>query len=267
MWFKPKSEIQKTVTELNYETDQNGIVNRMLRENGAWNSHLENTKNAIMQSAEGKTGTCVVLGSGWLLDVPLKELAEQFSKVYLVDIVHPAYVKSKVQKFENVTLIIADITSGLANFVRQTNKLTAAVLAETVKLQFSPSATNFFNNTLQIDVPDFVISVNLLNQLDILLIEYLAEQFEYKNQDFKQLRQSIQTAHLNLLPVSKTCLITDFYKNEYNLQNNDFLNKESLIFCNLPFNQAKSTWSWNFDSTGTYTKNKKIVFEVAWYNL
>jgi len=267
MWFKSKSEIQKTVAELNYKTDQNGIVNRMLRENGAWNLHLENTKQAILQFSEEKKGTCVVLGSGWLLDVPLNELSEQFSKVYLVDIVHPAHSKTKVQKYSNVELIVADITCGLAGFVHSNKINSVAELCEIVEKQFSPTPNEFFSNVLKIDFPDFVVSVNLLNQLDILITEYLIEQYTFKNEELTMLRKSIQAAHLALLPAESSCLITDFYKREYNLQSDEFLQKENLIFANLAYNNAESTWLWNFDSTGTYAENKKIIFEVASFRM
>lgn len=50
-----------------FKTDQEGIINRYLREEGGWNTHLEKTKNFILQAAITKQkGIAIVLGK-WLV--------------------------------------------------------------------------------------------------------------------------------------------------------------------------------------------------------
>ena len=56
-----------------------------------WQDHLIQCRTVIAAQAQ-KTkgeGVAVVLGSGALLDVPLRELSRQFGAVYLLDLFHP----------------------------------------------------------------------------------------------------------------------------------------------------------------------------------
>ena len=98
--FSLQSKQRKLLRKLGFFLDSEGILNRYYREKGAWDSHLENTKKAILQSAESKgKNIAVVLGSGWLLDVPLAELAEMFGKVYLVIL----FIQSKLNiRYQNL---------------------------------------------------------------------------------------------------------------------------------------------------------------------
>ena len=75
---------------MGYLSDQKGIMNRYLNQQGGWDSHLDNSKRFIERSAFLKNKRSVaVLGSGWLLDVPIDYIAQEFGEVYLVDIAHP----------------------------------------------------------------------------------------------------------------------------------------------------------------------------------
>ena len=103
---------------MGYLRDQQGIMTRYLREAPQWKEHLDRSR-AFIQSTfpagghEGvKKGTLVVLGSGWLLDVPLDHLLNIFSKVYLVDIYHPPQIRKKMENRDNVILLEADISGG-----------------------------------------------------------------------------------------------------------------------------------------------------------
>ena len=78
----------------------------------AWASHQRATRNFIMKAAElcEHQRIVVVLGSGLLLEVPLKALAEKFERVYLVDIFHMPQVRREARKHFNVKLLTGDIT-------------------------------------------------------------------------------------------------------------------------------------------------------------
>lgn len=54
----------------------------------AWEPHLRNCRHMIIKAADlcERQGTCVVIGSGLLLEVPLSALASRFDHIYLVDI-------------------------------------------------------------------------------------------------------------------------------------------------------------------------------------
>ena len=151
--FKPKT-LPAAARRAGYVSDQLGIRNRFLREIGNWKSHLDNTRNFIIEAARRaeKHASVAVLGSGWLYDVPLDELSQMFASVTLVDIVHPEPVKVRVARMPNVRLVTADLTGGA---VRQ------AMSAPSFQsfAGWRPSAATDVN----LDEFDLVVSVNLLN--------------------------------------------------------------------------------------------------------
>src|SRR5690349_9006636 len=78
----------------------------------AWASHQRYCKNLITKAVDlcEKHETVMVLGSGLLLEVPLKVLSERFDRVLLVDIFHMPQVRREVKKYFNVKLLTGDIT-------------------------------------------------------------------------------------------------------------------------------------------------------------
>ncbi|MGB1027708.1 MAG: hypothetical protein ACPGYL_14200, partial [Rhodospirillaceae bacterium] len=78
----------------------------------AWKPHLQACQSQIIRAAEQlrplgsqPQGRCVVLGSGWLFDVPLSQLTERFAEVVLVDILHPRAVRQQVRRMRAVRLV------------------------------------------------------------------------------------------------------------------------------------------------------------------
>src|SRR4051812_6170614 len=67
-----------------------GLWARGRRQQRAWHGHLAETQRHILETAAAlpRRRTLVVLGSGPLFDVPLKELGRAFERVILVDRVH-----------------------------------------------------------------------------------------------------------------------------------------------------------------------------------
>lgn len=82
----------------------------------AWASHQRNARNVIVKASDlcEKHEIAVILGSGLLLEVPLKALAEKFERVYLVDIFHMPQVRRETKKHFNVKLLTGDITGVFA---------------------------------------------------------------------------------------------------------------------------------------------------------
>jgi len=101
------------IRRMGFLRDQEGIMNRYLREKGNWDPHLNHSKEFILRCfRDDRIQTVAVLGSGWLLDVPLDEMAKRFSTIYLVDIRHPPQIRKKVEPMSRVRLIEADLTGG-----------------------------------------------------------------------------------------------------------------------------------------------------------
>lgn len=247
---------RKLIRKYGFKIDQEGIINRYFREDGGWNEHLQNTKEFIVQNAIKKDKKiAVVLGSGWLLDVPIEELSKDFNQVILVDISHPRQITHKVKKLPNVTIFQTDIT-GLAEPIYETLRIRKSkIKLSEIKPEYNEQLIQYLRKA------DYVVSVNLLNQLDILLCDYIAKSNQYNAIEIDLLRKQIQANHLQLLPISKSALITDY--EELNLNEEDkIVKKKKLVYVNLPNESSASKWKWNFDQKKTYHHNFRTIFKV-----
>ncbi len=246
--------------KMHYLSDQQGIIERYLKEAESWALHLENTKNAIIKNAGNKkNGTCAILGSGWLLDVPIDYLIQHFNKVYLFDVVHPTQIKHKMAKYKNVVLIEQDITGGAIN-----EFFNSVQTFKSFKKRKEPADFKFNGFNFDIDF-DYVVSLNILNQLDILLIDYIKTYNLYSQDELLNLRKSIQQKHIDSLPKGKTCLITDF--EELVFDGNSSLEKTNpLVYVHLPMDKVTDQWKWQFDHQD-YIPGKNVVFNVLALNL
>lgn len=254
-----RNKRQSLLRATGFLDDQQGILNRYYREAEGWQPHLNNTREFILQTAEAKGGeVLVVLGSGWLLDVPLQELREIFRKIFLVDMLHPPQVKHKVGKMIGVELIEADITGGivqasydlLQNSKRATQPLMLNSLMTNKASWGLPSGTK----------PDLVLSVNMLNQLDNLICEYLGGL--YAAQELTALKQYIQKSHLEALPAGGSCLITD-HEVFYVLDDGTKTKPESLVHVVIPEGVRRADWQWDFDKQKTYWPDRQTFFNVV----
>ena len=101
------------IKRMGFVRDQEGIMNRYLREQSNWENHLTRTRRFIQTSFNNVALKSVaVLGSGWLLDVPLDDLRHRFDRIFLVDIHHPPQVRRKVRDLDHLELVTADLSGG-----------------------------------------------------------------------------------------------------------------------------------------------------------
>lgn len=244
---------------MRFDADQKGIINRYLREGDGWNKHLEATKSFIINEARNKVkGTAVILGSGWWLDVPVEELASMFKKLVLVDISHPPQIRHKSKKHKNISLITTDITGGAAKstyyFIRKYNN----------SHKLSLNDIDFDSTGFGINPPikaDFVASVNILNQLDILIVDFLKKNNHFSDIELNQFRKKIQQQHLDALPAQKSCLITDYEEIIIKPSTNEIEETKPLLHVSLS-DTIKESWQWDFDTKQTYNAGKITLFNV-----
>ena len=103
---------------MGYYNYQRGLIVHHLNEEGSWNSHLTNCRNFILKSLDFyKPSIITVLGSGWLLDLPLAEMNEMADEINLVDIIHPPEVKDQVADMKKIILREEDVSGGLISEV------------------------------------------------------------------------------------------------------------------------------------------------------
>ncbi|MBO7125274.1 MAG: hypothetical protein J6V74_05465 [Bacteroidales bacterium] len=252
-----KSTLSAIARRIGYVRDQQGILNRYVRESENWNQHLEHTKSFVLESVQHtkKRDSIAFLGSGWLLDVPLDEITKLFDEVYLYDIVHPEQVVVKTKKMKNVHLVTCDLTGGAVALAEN-----SASFEQFVAGLSSLSLSDDFNRF------DMVVSVNILNQLDIILCDYLLEKFSVPEDQLIPVRQFVQQFHVDMLPIGKTCVITDFEEENESIVDGSRTNK-NLLHCAFPAIQVRKEWTWIFDTKQRYHRNQITKLRVMAFNL
>lgn len=241
---------------MGYYNYQQGLIYHRLKEQSGWNSHLRNCRSFITRSLYlAKPSIVTVLGSGWLLDLPLKEIAEQVRQVNLVDIVHPPDVKKQITVFPNVTLREEDITGGLIGeiwsiagkrlFFNKLKSLDAIRIRE-----YSP----------QYD-PGMVISLNLLTQLETLPLKLLRKKSAIEEEYYVKLRKKIQESHLNFLGKHMSLLITDI--SEIVTLSSGEKHEIRSVLTEIPCGMHEEEWTWHFDLNDSDYYRKKSVFKVS----
>ena len=231
-------------------------MNRYLRETSQWKEHLELTRKFIRESfAQTEAETVAVLGSGWLLDVPLDHLVQRFRRVYLVDIHHPIQIRKKTAGMRQVELIEADLSGGAIEKIWQysrENKFSSQDELVFDQIPFDPPLAH-----IQVDA---LISVNLLNQLDIILCDYILKQKPFQQEALTPFRSAIQAFHLDWISKKPACLVSDIL--EEVVDKNGVLSSKALLYTHLPEGIRQDRWWWDFDSLGTYHAGSRTRMEV-----
>jgi len=254
---------KKALRKLGYFKDREGMYSRYIFEQNNWNSHLINTKRSILSSAETKNkNLCVILGSGWLLDIPIDELSKMFEKIILVDVTHPKQIEHFVRKYDNVSLIekeITQISNTFFSFTKKKNK-SATELLNLVEEKNDFGLGNIINDA------DLVVSANLVTQLSVFFQEYLSKKKLFSEDVIKEFSAKIQKNHLDNLPKNKTCLIVDYNQRNYDLRNN-LIAETERVYTNLPEKRIKNKWQWDFDLKGNFKNNEKVYFDVKYFDV
>ncbi|RED45074.1 hypothetical protein [Aestuariispira insulae] len=186
----------KWAKKMGFVAESVAIDARAKRCAAAWEPHQKECKKFILQAVEGceQTRTALVAGSGACLDLPLKELADRFDRVILLDIVHP--ITNRSSKLPNVLQIVADITGvGEELYAFKT-------LPDPVPV---PDLYHIFPDI------DLVVSLNLLSQLPVTFLDWLQEEGLAEDEALDQFGHDLIRAHLDWLQGFQgvRCLITD----------------------------------------------------------
>jgi len=198
--------------------------------------------------------SAAVLGSGWLLDVPLDEMSRYFEKLYLYDVRHPAEVKKRALSLGNVELRVCDISCfarSVYQYAKQYRNCKNRPPISDIHLQTELNLNDF----------DFVFSCNILNQLDILLIDYLAQFFVLSNEETVDFRKNVQQYHISLLPQNRSCLVADYEEITCYADGKEISRKTSVHHPIIRSKDARR-WTWKFDTKMTYYENKMTFLEV-----
>lgn len=248
--------VKQVLHRIGFYSNQEGIAQRYLREDDNWKEHLSRTKKFIMNAIRKvQPQSVTVLGSGWLLDIPLGQMVKEGIRVRLADVVHPPPVINSLASETLVEFITCDITGGLITAAYKAAPARGSVTAEEAglmleQLDFSPDFE-----------PGMVLSVNLLSQLASLPVEYLEKKRKIEAGVKDLIIRHVQERHLNFLKKHSSVLITDFA--EISTSRTGVAESTSVIRCRLPAGKMRSEWRWEFDSGGSYRQGYKTAMEVV----
>jgi hypothetical protein len=242
---------------MGYYEYQSALIYRHINQEGEWDSHLEHCRNFIIRALGLFNPSHVtVMGSGWLLDLPLAEMVERNIKVTLADIVHPPDVRKQAANIGNVELIELDATGGL--------------IMEVWNKAGSHSALNKMHSLSDILIPEFepdsdpgmVVSLNILTQLESRVIEFLRKRIKVSDEELNNFRSEIQKKHIDFLMKHKSVIITDYAEVVTNKRGE--VKTITTLLTSLPESSLRDDWIWNFDLKGSdYFTNRSLIKVVA----
>ncbi len=231
------------------------LKHRFKRCRHSWESHIQNCHRVIRQAVDNvsEKNHLVILGSAHLHEIPKPILENEFKKVTLVDLVHPLSVRIWARKFPHIELIEKDLSGFL-------NRLTEFNDAELLLSEIQKSALPFHFSA------DLVISSNLISQLHLIAIDYLAKKKIQAHENFNdRIGQVFSNQHLAALKncKSKILLYGDretiyrdaakniTYRGGFKINLNDF----SLI----------NKWTWQIAPLGEFSRRESIEMMVEAY--
>jgi len=246
---------RRILRKMGYINDQKGIMNRYLRESEGWDEHIEHTRAFITAHLmKHNPPSLSVLGSGWLLDFPLEEAVRICERIELVDIHHPPQILKKLEKFPTVEPVYSDISGGMIRNVYD--------FVRTAGRRKNPPGLDAIEFTKPERNPEgVVISLNVLNQLDILIVDYLLRFLKVSDLEIDSFRRKLQQSHLDLMQAGD-CLVTDIEERIKN-RHNGKQDMKKLVYSKLPRGKYQRNWTWNFDSAGNYRENSEVEMTVT----
>ncbi|NQU56088.1 MAG: hypothetical protein HQ513_02560 [Rhodospirillales bacterium] len=234
------------IKEVGYLRELIGMAARYRRCQTAWQPHLKQCREWIIQAMAGYGGRVVVLGSGLLYDVPLRELSDHFDDVVLVDILHMPAVRKAAKPFVNVTLETRDITGFVGPLYSHVKQ--GAPLA----LPDGPD--------IPLDRADLVISLNILSQLAVLPSEFAALD--------PAMLKALMQGHVDALEQSNAgvCLITEV-EQRLCLGSQVVEREEPLTGVVIPetLTARRASWDWNFAPHPERHPRYDLVYRVEGY--
>jgi uncharacterized UPF0146 family protein len=251
---------KRMLHRLGYYSYQQGLIHRHLDQDEGWNSHLEKCRNYIIDAVQKINPRKVtVIGSGWLLDLPLAEIIEAGIEVTLIDIVHPPEAYSQTASIKGIELIEDDASGGIVE----------EVWKAAGKLPFYRKLTTLKDIVVPVyelhNDPDLVISLNILSQLDVLPVEFLRRRSKVKEEEIIRFRMMVQDSHLRFLSKHNSLLITDI--SEIFTDSAGKITEVATVIADLPGGTGRREWTWDFDLKRSDYYEKRSVMKVVAINL
>ena len=240
---------------MGYYNYQNGLIFRHLNQEGGWDDHLRQSRQLILKAIDlYKPRKISVLGSGWLLEMPLAEIINRVEKICLVDIVHPPAVIDQTAGIKNIELVYEDLTGGLIEEVW--NKAHKYSFLKKVKSLESINIKEYVPET----DPGMVISLNVLTQLESLIIDFMRKRTRIPDDELNTFKKMIQKNHIDFLMRHNSVLVSDI--SEIITSKSGTVTEIPTLMTEPPQFKYRQEWIWNFDPHGDDYYNKRSKFKV-----
>lgn len=222
----------------------------------AWSSHIQNCHHLIRKIVDKtpKKNHLVILGSAHLHEIPKGILEKEFKQVTLVDLVHPISVRRWARKFPHVKLVEQDLSGFLEKLKDVTD---SEVLLKEVQ---STSAPFHFS-------ADLIISSNLISQLHLIAIDYLAKKKILATEDFNdRIGQAFSLKHLEALQnCNGKVLLYGDRETIYRDVTRRISYRGSFKLDMAGFKYINK-WTWDIAPIGEYSRRESIEMMVEAYS-
>lgn len=248
--------IQHLFTMRDAKEYQRGIARRYAEQAERWAEHLHRSQKEVQEFVtRHKPRVLYILGSGWLLDLPMEYLLQNVPELHLVDIAHPRTIVARYKKHSSVIFDTLDLTGGLLTLLENTRR------ADVVP-------TDLLSRILAISSPSFynqrsasVISLNLLSQLPYPLLN--DDTASLLGDDIEQASASLQQKHIEWLHAFQHALMIFDFEEVRNMPHYEAPELVPTVYAPFPHLQNKKEWIWLFDCNGSYIHNMTTHLRVA----
>jgi hypothetical protein len=236
-----------------YLTELIATQARHRRWRAQWAAHHQACQAAIRDAmAQCRTRHhALIYGSGLLGDIPLGALADAFERVTLVDVAHLWPQRLAVRRHPNVTMIERDISGVVQGLLHGVAKGGDRLPEPKPTLPKEHAAV------------DFVVSANLLSQLAVVPLRFLAQRMPLSTDVANAYAKTIAVAHLHHLDAFNAvrCLIADTKRQvlarDGTVQHSD----TQLPGISLPAHDR--SWWWELAPFGEISRTSRLQAHVV----
>ena len=226
--------VDRQVRRMGFLTECVAIEARYRRHAAAWSGHQRRTKQAITAAIADcdQKRRVVVFGAALVLDLPLAALAEAFQDVILVDVLFMRASRQQAAAFDNVSLLVHDLTQSLT-------KIEAGIPEVAAPDRFLDDASI-----------DLVLSVNVLSQLAIIPNVYLNRHFGADERRDVAVGQALVQRHVDYLQqfTCEVLLVTDVERIIEDRAGFEVARMSAVFDVSLP--SADDEWDWSIAPYG-----------------
>ena len=235
---------------------QRGIARRYAEQADRWAEHLHRSQSEVKDFVnEYKPNVLYILGSGWLLDLPMDYLLQHVPELHLIDIAHPRTIVARYKKHPSVFFETIDLTGGLLRLLDSTSRENCVPneLLSRIRELEPPS---FYNQR-----SSSVISLNVLSQLSYPLLN--DENASLLGDLLEESCAILQLKHIEWLRAFKHALMIFDYEEVRNMPHYETPELVPTVYAPFPSLAHKKEWIWLFDCNGSYIHNMTTHLRVV----